>query len=251
MKAYIFESKNKIYIIDLQQTLAAVNKAYKFVRDITARGHSLLLVGTKKQAKQAILDSAGESQMYYVNERWLGGTLTNNATLKQSITHLKELEKLEAEGGFESIPKKEASVMKKELARLKKHLSGIKDMEELPGVIFVVDPKKEKIAVREANKLNIPVIAIVDTNSDPDPIDVVIPGNDDAIKSVRLIASLLAKAAVEGHKQFVTSEGEARKAAELAEQEKAAAIAAARKQPAPKKTAPIKAAVAVEEDEEE
>ncbi len=230
MKPYIFESKNKIYIIDLQQTVVAVNRAYKFVCDTVARGKSVLFVGTKKQAKSAVMDAAQKSGMFHVNERWLGGTLTNNATLKKSINRLKSLEVLESDGTFDKIPKKEASVLKKELARLRKNLNGIKDMEGVPGAVFVVDPMKERIAVLEASKLKIPIIAIVDTNCDPDFVDMVIPGNDDAIKSIRLVADKIAQASVEGRRAFAANEARAAAEADLAAKIKKDEAAAKAKQ---------------------
>lgn len=242
MKPFIFEAKNKIYIIDLQQTAQAINKANNFIHNVCAKGRSVLFVGTKKQAKQAIKNAALGCEMFYVNERWLGGTLTNNATIKHSIRKLKELEELEKDGGFDNIPKKEASVLKKELARLRKHLDGIKNMENLPGVMFVVDPMKEKIAVMEANKLNIPVISIVDTNCNPDAIDIVIPGNDDAIKSITLISEKMALGAKTGTKEQVANEGAAAAAKAAAakekEAEKKAAAPVAKKAAAPAKKAP-------------
>ncbi len=198
MAEYIFTERNGIYIIDLQKTVKKVEEAYLFVRDIAAQGGNILFVGTKKQAQDAIKDEALRSEMYYVNVRWLGGMLTNFKTIKKSIQKLHNLNKMAEDGTFDLLPKKEVASLQKEMADLEKNLGGIKDMKGLPACIFIVDPKKEKNAVDEARKLGIPIVAIVDTNCDPDEVDYVIPGNDDAIRAIKLIASTLADAVIEG-----------------------------------------------------
>ncbi len=198
MAPYIFTERNGIYIIDLQKTAKKVEEAYYFVRDIAASGKSILFVGTKKQAQDSIKEEATRAGQYYVNARWLGGMLTNFGTIKKRINRLAQLTKMEEDGTFDLLPKKEVIKLKAEAAKLEKYLGGIKDMKDLPGAIFVVDPRKEKIAIAEAKKLGIPVVAIVDTNCDPDEVDYVIPGNDDAIRAVKLIAETMANAVVEG-----------------------------------------------------
>ena len=197
MAPYIFTERNGIYIIDLQKTVKKVDEAYDFLRSVAEEGKSILFVGTKKQAQEAVKEEALKSGMFYVNERWLGGMMTNFATIRKSINRLKELEAMEEDGTFEVLSKKEVLALKREQEKLEKSLGGIKDMEELPGALFIVDPRKERIAVAEAKKLNIPIVAIVDTNCDPDEIDYVIPGNDDAIRAVKLIASKVADAVLE------------------------------------------------------
>lgn len=199
MAKYIFTERNGIYIIDLQQTVHMIDDAYNFVRDIAADGGNVLFVGTKKQAQDSIKEEAERAGIYYVNHRWLGGTLTNWNTISKRIDRLKELEKMEEDGTFEVLPKKEVGLLIKERQKLEQNLGGIKDMPGVPDVLFVVDPRKEEIAVKEAKKLNIPVVAMVDTNCDPDEIDVIIPSNDDAIRAVKLIAKTLADAYVEGN----------------------------------------------------
>ena len=198
MKPYIFGARNGIYIIDLQQTVVYWRRAYDFVSDLVARGEKILFVGTKKQAQEVIAEEAARSGMYYVNNRWLGGTLTNFKTVKQSIERLRNIEKMASDGTFERLPKKEVLMLTKERIKLERSLGGIKDMARLPGAVFIIDPKKEHIAVAEANRLQIPVVAIVDSNCDPDLIDYVIPGNDDAIRSIKLFTANIAEAAVEG-----------------------------------------------------
>ena len=198
MAPYIFTERNGIYIIDLQKTVKKVDEAYDFLRSVAEEGKSILFVGTKKQAQEAVKEEALKSGMFYVNERWLGGMMTNFATLRKSINRLKELEAMEEDGTFEVLSKKEVLALKREQEKLEKSLGGIKDMEELPGALFIVDPRKERIAVAEAKKLNIPIVAIVDTNCDPDEIDYVIPGNDDAIRAVKLLTSRMADAVIEG-----------------------------------------------------
>ena len=198
MKRYIFGSRNGIYIIDLQQTVAKFREAYEFIANTTARGEKILFVGTKKQAQEIVASEATRAQQFYVNQRWLGGMLTNFATIKKSLDRLKEYEHMQAAGLWESLPKKEVLQLQKRIDKLEKLLGGIKQMEALPSAIFIIDCKKEKIAISEAKKLGMPTVAIVDTNCDPDDIDYVIPGNDDSIRTIRLVTSRLADAAIEG-----------------------------------------------------
>ena len=198
MAEYIFTERNGIYIIDLQKTVKKIEEAYLFIRDIAAEGGNILFDGTKKQAQDAIKEEALRSEMYYVNVRWLGGMLTNFKTIKKSIQKLHNLNKMAEDGTFDLLPKKEVAALQKEMNDLEKNLGGIKDMKGIPSAIFIVDPKKEKNAVDEARKLGIPVVAIVDTNCDPDEVDYVIPGNDDAIRAIKLIAATLADAIIEG-----------------------------------------------------
>ncbi|MGA8941534.1 MAG: 30S ribosomal protein S2 [Thermoactinomyces sp.] len=198
MSKYIFTERNGIYIIDLQKTVKMMEQAYQFVRDLAANDGTLLFVGTKKQAQEAVKEEATRSNMFYVNHRWLGGTLTNFQTIRKRIDRLHELERMEEDGTFDVLPKKEVVLLKKEQAKLEKFLGGIKHMKKLPDAVFVIDPRKERIAVAEARKLNIPIIAIVDTNCDPDEVDYVIPGNDDAIRAVRLFTGKMADAILEG-----------------------------------------------------
>ncbi|ERJ84152.1 ribosomal protein S2 [Peptostreptococcaceae bacterium oral taxon 113 str. W5053] len=197
MKPYIFTERNGIYIIDLQKTVKKVEEAYYFVRDIIAEGGTVLFVGTKKQAQEAIETEAKRCGMYYVNQRWLGGMLTNFQTISKRVERLFELEKMEEDGVFDVLPKKEVINLNRERERLEKYLGGIKDMKSLPDVLFVVDPKKEDIAVHEARILHIPVVAIIDTNCDPDEVDYAIPGNDDAIRAVKLLTETIANAVIE------------------------------------------------------
>jgi small subunit ribosomal protein S2 len=197
MDTYIYMERNGIYIIDLQQTVKKFDEAYAFIKEVVADGKGVLFVGTKKQAQETIKDEANRCGMYFVNQRWLGGMLTNYKTIKKRITRLKQLEKMEADGAFEGLTKKEVAHLKNEAERLERFLGGIKDMEKLPGAVYIVDPRKEKIAVAEARKLHIPIVAIVDTNCDPDEIDYVIPGNDDAIRAVKLISAKIADAVLE------------------------------------------------------
>ena len=198
MKEYIFTERNGIYIIDLQKTVKKAEEAYNFVRSVAEAGDSILFVGTKKQAQESIEQEAKRCEMFYVNQRWLGGMLTNFKTIQTRIAKLRKIEKMEADGDFAYLPKKEVIKLKAEQEKLEKNLSGIKDMKKLPGAMFVVDPRKEHIAVMEARALGIPVVAIVDTNCDPDEVDYAIPGNDDAIRAVKLIASKMADAVLEG-----------------------------------------------------
>ena len=198
MAEYIFTERNGIYIIDLQKTVKKVEEAYYFVRDIAANGDDILFVGTKKQAQDSIKEEAERVGMYYVNARWLGGMMTNFKTIQKRIDRLAQINKMEEEGTFDLLPKKEVIKLKAQRDKLEKYLGGIKEMKKLPGALFVVDPRKEHIAITEAKKLGIPVVAIVDTNCDPDDVDYVIPGNDDAIRAVKLIASTMANAIIEG-----------------------------------------------------
>ena len=198
MKRYIFGSRNGIYIIDLQQTLSKFREAYEFIRSTTARGDKVLFVGTKKQAQEIVASEAIRSQQFHVNQRWLGGMLTNFTTIKKSLDRLREYEHMQDAGLWENLPKKEVLQLQKKIDKLDKLLGGIKSMETLPGAVFIIDCKKEKIAISEAKKLGIPTVAVVDTNCDPDDIDYVIPGNDDAIRTIRLVTSRLADAAIEG-----------------------------------------------------
>jgi small subunit ribosomal protein S2 len=198
MAEYIFTERNGIYIIDLQKTVKKVEEAYFFVREVAMNGGDVLFVGTKKQAQDSIKEEAERSGQYYVNARWLGGMLTNFKTIQKRIGRLNQLEAMEQNGMFEMLPKKEVIKLKNEMEKLEKYLGGIKDMKKLPGALFVVDPRKERNAILEARKLGIPVVAIVDTNCDPDEVDYVIPGNDDAIRAVKLIAAKVADAVIEG-----------------------------------------------------
>lgn len=198
MKPYIFGARNGIYIIDLQKTVQLFKETYQFVRDITAKGAYILFVGTKKQAQESIYDEATRCNMFFVNQRWLGGMLTNFQTIRRSVDRLKKLEAMKNEEIYSLLPKKEILELEKERTRLERTLGGIKNMDRLPGAVFVVDPKKEKIAVNEARKIGIPSIGVVDTNCNPEDVDYVIPGNDDAIRAIRLIASKIADAAIEG-----------------------------------------------------
>ncbi len=197
MDRYIFTERNGIYIIDLQKTVKKVEEAYNFVRDLAADGGKILFVGTKKQAQDSVKEEAERCGMYFINQRWLGGTLTNFETIQKRITRLKKLEKMQEDGTFDVLPKKEVILLKKEMDRLEKFLGGIKDMKGVPDALFVIDPRKERIAIAEAHKLNIPIVAIVDTNCDPDEIDYVIPGNDDAIRAVKLLTGKMADAVIE------------------------------------------------------
>jgi small subunit ribosomal protein S2 len=211
MKKYIFVERNGIYIIDLQKTVKKLEEAYEFMRQVGADGGKVLFVGTKKQAQEAIKEEAERSGMYYVNQRWLGGTLTNFGTIQKRVNRLKAIEKMEEDGTFEVLPKKEVVQLKKQHERLVKFLGGIRDMKGVPDVMFVVDPRKERIAVAEAIKLNIPLVGIVDTNCDPDEIDYIIPANDDAIRAVKLLTGKMADALLE------SKQGEDQSPAEAAE----------------------------------
>ncbi|KAF0091464.1 MAG: SSU ribosomal protein S2P [Fusobacteria bacterium] len=206
MARYIFTARNGIYIIDLQKTVHKIDEAYDFLREVSSKGEKVLFVGTKKQAQEAVRDEALRSGSYYVDQRWLGGMLTNFATIKKRSKYLKDLKTQEEDGTFDSLPKKEVIELKKEMEKLERFLGGIKDMNRVPGALFIVDPKKERIAIAEAIKLGIPTVAIVDTNCDPDEIDYVIPGNDDAIRAVKLISGRMADAIIEGHQSQVDTE---------------------------------------------
>ena len=217
MKPYIFGARNGIYIIDLQKTVNMARAAFRFVSEVTARGGTVLFVGTKKQAQDTMQEEAKRSGQYFVTTRWLGGTLTNFKTIKQGIDRLKSLEKMAEDGTFERLPKKEVAALERERQKLERNLGGVKDMTRLPGCVFVIDPKKESIAVHEANRLGIPVIGVVDTNCDPDGIEFVIPGNDDAIRSIRLFTSKIADAAIEGAARYRASGAAERDQAEAQE----------------------------------
>lgn len=197
MKKYIFAERNGIHIIDLQKTIVSIKDAYEAVRKVTASGKSVLFVGTKKQAQQAIAKEAERCGMYYINNRWLGGMLTNFTTIKKSLLRLKKLEKMEIDGTFENLTKKEISQLQKEKAKLEKNLGGIKEMKDLPGIIFIIDTHKEQIAVAEANRMGIPIVAVVDTNCNPEGITYPIPGNDDAIRAITLFTQIIANAVIE------------------------------------------------------
>jgi small subunit ribosomal protein S2 len=204
MKKFIFGERSSIYIIDLEKTVECLNKARDFLMDITSKGEVVLFVGTKRQAQEAVLQEAIRCGMYYVTERWPGGLLTNLPTIRKSINRLKAIEKMKQDGTFEKLTKKEVAHLEKELNKLKKNFSGIVQMERIPQAIFIVDTKKEETAVREANRLSIPVIGLIDTNSDPDLVSYPIPGNDDATKSIRIISSLIADTIIEGRKRFLS-----------------------------------------------
>ena len=198
MAEYIFQARNGIHIIDLQKTSKKLDEAYSFMREQAEEGKTFLFVGTKKQAQECMKEAAEKSGMYYVNQRWLGGMLTNFGTIRRRVERLKELETMQEDGTFDVLPKKEVILLKKEMEKLEKNLGGIKDMTEIPGVMFVVDPKKERIAILEAKKLGIPVVGLIDTNCNPEDLDYVIPGNDDAIRAVKLISDAMANAIIEG-----------------------------------------------------
>ena len=222
MAKYIFTERNGIYIIDLQKTVKKLDEAYNFVRDVAADGGEILFVGTKKQAQESIRDEALRCGMHYVNARWLGGMLTNFRTIRGRVARLSQLKTMQEDGTFDLLPKKEVIRLEHEIEKLEKFMGGIKDMKKLPGALFVVDPRKERIAVSEAKKLGIPVVAIVDTNCDPDEVDYVIPGNDDAIRAVKLIAGTMADALIEGRQGEADTAEEAEKAeGETAEAESA------------------------------
>lgn len=218
MAPYIFTERNGIYIIDLQKTVKKLEEAYNFVRDLSVEGKSVLFVGTKKQAQDSVKEEAERAGAYYVNARWLGGMLTNFTTIRTRIERLKQLRTMEEDGTFELLPKKEVVKLNLEIEKLEKFLGGIKDMKEIPGALFIIDPRKERIAVAEAKKLGIPIVAIVDTNCDPDEVDYVIPGNDDAIRAVKLISSAIANAIIEGNEgRMGAAAAEADEAEEAAE----------------------------------
>jgi small subunit ribosomal protein S2 len=218
MAPYIYTERNGIYIIDLQKTVKKLEEAYNFVRDLAASGESILFVGTKKQAQDAIREEAERVGQFYVNARWLGGMLTNFKTMRTRVDRLAQLRKMEEDGTFAMLPKKEVIKHQGEIAKLEKYLGGVKEMKRLPGALFIVDPRKERNAIAEARKLHIPVVAIVDTNCDPDEVDYVIPGNDDAIRAIRLIAQTMANAVQEGRQgEDVANEAAAVEAAPAVE----------------------------------
>ena len=212
MAEYIFQARNGIHIIDLQKTSKKIDEAYAFLKEQVEEGKTVLFVGTKKQAQECVKEAAEKSGMYYVDQRWLGGMLTNFDTIRTRVQRLKDLEKMQEDGTFDVLPKKEVILLKKEMEKLERNLGGIKEMEEIPGVIFLVDPKKEHIAILEAKKLGIPVIGLVDTNCNPEEVDYAIPGNDDAIRAVKLITDVMANAIIEGR------QGESFEAEEVAEE---------------------------------
>ncbi|MGO0122697.1 30S ribosomal protein S2 [Desulfothermobacter acidiphilus] len=217
MAPYIFTDRNGIYIIDLQKTLKKLEEAYYFIRDLAAEGGTVLFVGTKRQAQQTVEEEANRCGMYFINQRWLGGMLTNFQTIKKRIERLRELEEMEASGDMDLRPRKEAMRLRKEREKLQKYFRGVKNMHRLPSALFVVDPRKERIAVAEARKKGIPVVAIVDTNCDPDEVDYVIPGNDDAIRAIRLITSKMADAVIEGREGEMPEQAQLEPAPEMGE----------------------------------
>ena len=206
MASYIYTERNGIYIIDLQKTVKKLEEAYNFVRDLAASGETILFVGTKKQAQEAIKEEAERVGMFYVNARWLGGMLTNFKTMRTRVERLNQLHKMQEDGTFAMLPKKEVAKLNLEIEKLEKYLGGVKNMKKLPGALFIVDPRKERNAIAEARKLHIPIVAIVDTNCDPDEIDYVIPGNDDAIRAIKLISATMANAVQEGKQGEDTAE---------------------------------------------
>jgi len=205
MDKYIFTERNGIYIIDLQKTVKKVDEAYNYVKSVSEEGGTILFVGTKKQAQDSVAEEAARCGMYFINQRWLGGTLTNFQTIQKRIDRLHQLERMSEDGTFELLPKKEVILLGKEMERLEKFLGGIKNMKKLPSCLFIIDPRKERIAVAEARKLGIPIVGIVDTNCDPDEIDYVIPGNDDAIRAVKLLTAKMADAVIEAHQGETTT----------------------------------------------
>ena len=219
MAPYIFTERNGIYIIDLQKTVVKLEEAYNFVKEISMEGKNVLFVGTKKQAMESVKDEATRAGAYYVNARWLGGMLTNFTTIRRRIARLKQLRTMEEDGTFDLLPKKEVIKLNLEIEKLEKFLGGIKEMTQMPGALFIVDPRKEKIAVAEAKKLGIPIVAIVDTNCDPDDVDYIIPGNDDAIRAVKLISGAMADAIIEGKEgQMGAAAVETEEAADIVEE---------------------------------
>lgn len=224
MKKYIFGERNGIYIIDLQKTVKGLEDAYNFIKDVASTGASVLFVGTKKQSQDSIQEEATRAGAFYVNQRWLGGMLSNFSTIKKSIEKLKKFEAMKEDGTLDLLTKKEVAAIEKEKSKLEKNLSGIKDMTSLPAALFIVDPKKEKIAIAEARKLSVPIVAIVDTNCDPDEVDYVIPGNDDAIRAIKLITSKIANAVIEGKEilsKTLVEEAESLQVEDKIQQEKA------------------------------
>ncbi len=243
MKPYIFGARNGIYIVDLQKTVRYFKTAYQFIQDTVASGEKVLFVGTKKQAQDAIVEESLRAEQFYVNNRWLGGMLTNFTTIKQSIDRLKKIEAMVADGTIEQYTKKEALQIERERIKLERNLGGIKNMAKLPAAVFIIDPKKEAIAVLEAKKLGIPVVAVVDTNCDPDNIDYIIPGNDDAIRAIRLFASKMAEACIEGNQR----RKDQKQTAAEGKDEPAVKAAPAKAEAAPAKVEEAPAAPVVEE----
>ena len=214
MAEYIYQARNGIHIIDLQKTSKKIDEAYKFMKDVAEEGKTILFVGTKKQAQECVKDAAIKSNMFYVDQRWLGGMLTNFKTIRKRVERLNKLEEMENDGTFDVLPKKEVAALRNEMEKLEKNLGGIRDMKEMPGAMFVVDPKNERIAVLEAKKLNIPIIGLVDTNCNPEDVDYPIPGNDDAIRAVKLITDVMANAIIEGKQGEALEEEQAEVATE-------------------------------------
>lgn len=210
MAQFIFGQRNGIYIINLEKTAARLEEACDFLRDVASKGSSVLFVGTKKQAKDAVIEESQRCNMFSVTERWLGGLMTNFSTIRASVKRMKDLEKMKEDGSVDVLTKKERAGLDKEWAKLHKNLAGVAEMQKLPGVVVIVDPKKEDTAAKEATKLNIPIVALIDTNSDPDAIDYPIPGNDDAIRAIKLVLSTLADGVLEGRKQFAEGKSEAK-----------------------------------------
>ena len=233
MAEYIFQARNGIHIIDLQKTSKKLDEAYNFLKEQAEEGKTVLFVGTKKQAQECVKEAAEKCGMFYVNQRWLGGTLTNFGTIRKRIERLTELEKMQEDGTFDVLPKKEVIILKKEMEKLEKNLGGIKDMKELPGVMFIVDPKKERIGILEAKKLGIPVIGLIDTNCNPEDVDYPIPGNDDAIRAVALVADCMANAVIEGRQgeSMEAVESEMVEGAEETAQESIEEVVAAAEEP--------------------
>lgn len=217
MKKYIFGERNGIYIIDLQKTVKMFEDAYNFIREISSKGKPVLFVGTKKQAQDVIIEEAQRAQSFFINQRWLGGILTNFKTIRQSIQKLRNIEKMQEDGTYELLTKKEVAKLETERLRLVKNLGGVKDMNAFPGAIFIIDPKKERLAIAEARRLSIPIVAVVDTNCNPDEIDYVIPGNDDAIRTIRLLTSKIADAVIEGKGILNKTAGDISEAAAIEE----------------------------------
>jgi len=224
MKKFIYSSRNDIHVIDLHKTIPLIEKAYNFVKDTVAKGGTVLFVGTKKQAQEAIEEESKRCGMFYVNQRWLGGTLTNFKTLKKNLARMKEIEKMETDGTFEKLPKKEVSTIKREYLKIVKGLGGIRDMNSMPSILFVIDSKKEIIAIQEAKRLDIPIVGVVDTNCDPEEVDYPIPANDDAIKSIKLLTSLMADAVLSGRQVLSPAEVSSEEIAVPAEIEEAEAL---------------------------
>ena len=214
MAEYIYQARNGIHIIDLQKTSKKIDEAYKFMKDVAEEGKTILFVGTKKQAQECVKDAAIKSNMFYVDQRWLGGMLTNFKTIRKRVERLNKLEEMENDGTFDVLPKKEVAALRNEMEKLEKNLGGIREMKEMPGAMFVVDPKNERIAVLEAKKLNIPIIGLVDTNCNPEDVDYPIPGNDDAIRAVKLITGVMANAIIEGKQGEALEEEQAEVATE-------------------------------------